>query len=68
MLDPLRQELADAEAALRAHMASWEFAFANGSSAHGATAHPTHWATHPRTEELRARVRDLRARLAEHEL
>jgi hypothetical protein len=29
---------------------------------------PVHWATHTRTEGLTARCRELRARVAEHEL
>jgi hypothetical protein len=68
MLDRLRQDLDHATAELTAHMASWEYAFANGSSCHGATAHPVHWATHERTDTLRRRVRELRAQLAEHDL
>jgi hypothetical protein len=65
VLDRLRAELDDATAELRAHMASWEYAFAMGSSCHGATEHPVHRATRERTERLRARCHDLRARLAE---
>jgi hypothetical protein len=64
-LDRLRAELEDATAELRAHMASWEYAFAMGSSCHGATEHPVHRATRERTELLRARCHGLRARLAE---
>jgi hypothetical protein len=67
MLDRLRAELDKATAELRAHMASWEYAFAMGSSCHGATGHPAHRATREETERLRARCRDLRARLAEFE-
>jgi hypothetical protein len=63
----LRAELAAAEAELRAHMASWEYAFAMGSSRDGASSHPAHRRTHERTEWLVTRCRDLRARLAEHE-
>ena len=68
MIEALRAELAQAEAALTAHMASWEYAFAMGSSRDGATEHPKHAATRARTAELTRRCRDLRARLAEHEL
>jgi hypothetical protein len=67
LLDRLRSELDDANAELRAHMASWEYAFAMGSSCHGSTEHPTHRSTRERTEQLRARCHDLRARLAEFE-
>jgi hypothetical protein len=65
VLDRLRAELETATAELRAHMASWEYAFAMGSSCHGATEHPVHQATRERTESLRARCHDLRARLGE---
>jgi hypothetical protein len=65
MLDRLQAELETATAELRKHMASWEYAFAMGSSCHGATEHPVHRATRERTERLRARCDHLRARLAE---
>jgi hypothetical protein len=48
-------------------MASWEYAFAMGSSRGGGREHPLHWATRARTEELMARCRELRAQLAEYE-
>jgi hypothetical protein len=64
----LRAELADATAELKAHMASWQYAFAMGAGRDGAHNHPIHWETHARTERLVARCRDLRARLAEYEL
>ena len=63
----LSAELATVEAELRRHMASWEYAFAMGSSCHGQGEHPTHWATRAHTEQLLGRCRDLRARLAEHQ-
>jgi hypothetical protein len=68
MLELLKSELAAAEAELRAHMASWEYAFAMGSSRDGATNHPLHRKTHEHTEALTNRCRDLRARLAEHDV
>lgn len=68
MHDGLKDELAAASAELKAHMASWEYAFAMGSTRDGATNHPLHAATHARTEALVGRYRDLRARVAEHEL
>ena len=64
----LEAELADAIAELKAHMASWEYAFAMGGGRDGARHHPVHWETHARTERLVARRRDLRARLAEYGL
>lgn len=64
----LKAELADATAELKAHMSSWEYAFAMGGGRDGARNHPVHWQTHARTERLVARCRDLRARLAEYEL
>jgi sirohydrochlorin ferrochelatase len=68
VVELLKAELAAAEAELRAHMASWEYAFAMGSSRDGATNHPLHRKTRERTEQLVIRCRHLRARLAEHEV
>ena len=67
MRERLETELGQATAELEAHMASWEYAFAMGSSRGGGGEHPLHWATRARTEELMARCRVLRARLAEFE-
>jgi hypothetical protein len=66
--ESLRAELAAATVELKAHMATWEYAFAMGAGSQGAAGHPVHRATHARTERLTARCRDLSARLAEHEL
>jgi hypothetical protein len=68
MQERLKAELAQATAELRAHMATWEYAFAMAGGCHGGSHHPVHWATHARTERLTARCRELRVRLAEHEL
>lgn len=68
MIESLRAELAKATAELKAHMASWEYAFAMAGGCHGGRDHPVHWETRAHTEELKARCRELRARLAEHEL
>jgi hypothetical protein len=68
VIETLKAELAEADAALSTHMASWEYAFAMGASRDGASEHPKHTATRARTVELTTRVKDLRARLAEHEL
>ncbi len=67
-MDLVKSELATVEAELRAHMASWEYAFAMGSSVDGGRDHPKHQQTREHTEQLLIRRRDLRARLAEHEL
>jgi hypothetical protein len=61
----LRAELATVEAELREHMASWDYAFAMGSSRDGGSEHPRHWATRARTDALRRRRAELRARLSE---
>jgi len=53
-------------AELEAHMASWSYAFAMAAGCHGGREHPVHWETHARTDQLEARCRDLRARLAEY--
>jgi len=49
-------------------MASWEYAFAMAGGCHGGRDHPVHWDTHARTDQLTARCRELRARLAEFEV
>jgi hypothetical protein len=66
--DRLRADLVAVEAELERHMASWEYAFAMGAKCHGGGEHPRHWATRAYTEQLLSRSRDLRARLAEHEV
>ena len=65
MTEQLREQLDEATRELKAHMASWEYAFAHGARSND---HPLHTATRARTEALRNRVKDLQARLAEHEL
>ena len=67
-LDHLQAELDQAEADLKAHMASWEYAFAMGGGRDGAGNHPVHQRTRARTAELVRRCRDLKAQLAEHQL
>jgi hypothetical protein len=66
--DRLRAELAAATAELKAHMASWEYAFAMAATPSGGGDHPMHARTRRRTEALSRRCRDLRAQVAEHEL
>jgi hypothetical protein len=64
----LKAQLAQATAELKAHKATWEYAFAMGACCHGGSEHPLHWETRARTEKLTARCRELRARLAEFEV
>ena len=68
MIERLQAELEAATAELKEHMASWAYAFAMGAGNHGGQNHPTHVATRERTDRLRARCRDLRAQLAEHQI
>ncbi len=63
----LEAQLTEATSELRAHMASWEYAFAMGGTRDHSGEHPVHWETRARTDRLEARCRDLRARLAEFE-
>jgi hypothetical protein len=64
----LKAELEAATAELKAHLASWEYAFAMAGGAYGGREHPVHVETRDRTERLEARCRGLRAQLGEHEL
>jgi hypothetical protein len=64
----LREELAAATAELRAHLASWEYAFAMAGGPNGGADHPRLAATRRRTETLRRRVKELEARVAEHDV
>lgn len=66
VIEHLQADLDAATAELKAHMASWAYAFAMGSSHHGGADHPAHLATRARTDALQRRCRDLRAQLAEH--
>lgn len=68
MTERLKAELDEATAELRAHKAGWAYAFAMAGGPNGGREHPVHWETRRRTEQLEARCRELRARLAEHEL
>ena len=45
VIERLQAELDAASADLKAHMASWAYAFAMGSSHHGGAGHPAHVAT-----------------------
>jgi hypothetical protein len=64
MTERLEQQLADTQRELKAHMASWEYAFAYGARPND---HPKHAATRRRTEDLRTRIKDLKALIAEHQ-
>ena len=64
MTEQLKEQLEEAHRALTRHMASWEYAFAHGARSND---HPKHAATRQRTEELRRRIEDLKALIAEHE-
>jgi hypothetical protein len=66
--EQLETELAGATAELRAHMATWEYAFSMAGGCQGGRDHPQHWATQSHTDALNARCRNLRARLLEHKL
>ena len=66
MRETLEAELAEVTAELKAHLATWEYAFAIAAGSHGGRNHPVHRETRARTERLAARCRELSARLAEH--
>jgi hypothetical protein len=60
-----RAELEEATAALREHLASWPYAYAMAGGCHGGAEHPTLRAVRDEVDRLRARRRDLEARIAE---
>ncbi len=66
MREHLELELKRARAELKAHLASWEYAYSMAAGCHGGREHPVHWLTRARTDELHTRCEALRARLAEH--
>ena len=68
MTERLRAEFDAATAELKAHMASWEYAYAMAAGSGGGRDHPTHEQTRRRTAALQRRCAELRAQLAEHEL
>jgi hypothetical protein len=63
MREFVEAQLNEATAQLRAHMATWEYAYAMGSTSHGGGNHPLHRQTRARTERLATRCRELQARL-----
>ena len=68
MTERLKAELEAATEELKAHLASWEYAFAMAGGPNGGADHPRHAATRRRTEALLRRVKDLKARLEEHDV
>ena len=50
------RKLAEAQSALREHLGSWEFAFANAGGCNAGAEHPAHAATREHTARLAARV------------
>ena len=66
MRETLEAELAEATAELKAHLATWEYAFAMAAACEGGHNHPMHQETRARAERITARCRELRARLSEH--
>ncbi|HEX7298045.1 MAG TPA: hypothetical protein VF257_03500 [Solirubrobacteraceae bacterium] len=64
-MEQLQSELDEATQALREHLASWPYAFAMAAGCHGGSEHPALSAVRDENERLRARCRDLRARIAE---
>jgi hypothetical protein len=67
-IENLRRELANAQADLRAHLASWEYAYAMGSTLHDGGNHPLHVATRSRTDNLTMRVKELELLLEEFDI
>ena len=65
VVDQLQAQLDEATAQLRTHLASWPHAFAMAGSWHGGGEHPALRAVREENDLLRARCRDLRARIAE---
>jgi hypothetical protein len=65
-MESLRAQLEEATAALRAHVASWPYAFAMAGGCHGGSEHPALQAVRDEAEALRRRCLDLQARLEEH--
>jgi hypothetical protein len=65
-MQDLREELEAATAALREQLASWPYAFAMAGGSHGGAEHPALCAVRDEVDRMRARCRDLEARIAEH--
>jgi hypothetical protein len=65
VIQDLQAELDDAMAELRAHLASWPGAFAMAAGGNGGPEHPALRDVREENDRLRARCRNLRARIAE---
>jgi hypothetical protein len=65
LMEELRAELEEATTALRAHLASWPYAFAMAGGRHGGAEHPSLRAVRDETDRLHTRCHDLQARIAE---
>ena len=65
MVERIRAELGEASAALRAHKASWPYAFAMAGGCHGGSEHPALRAVREETDRLHTRCLDLKALVAE---
>ena len=65
-MEDLRAELETATAALREHLASWQYAYAMAGGCHGGAEHPALCAVRDEVDRLRTRCGDLQARIAEH--
>jgi hypothetical protein len=65
VIQDLQSELDDAMAELRAHLASWPEAFAMAAGGNGGPEHPALRDVREENDRLRARCRNLRARIAE---
>jgi hypothetical protein len=64
-MERLRAELQEVTVALRAHLASWPYAFAMAGGGDGGSEHPALRVVRDETARLHARCRALEARLAE---
>jgi hypothetical protein len=64
-MDELEAQLEHAMGELRRHLASWPYAFAMAGSCNGGRDHPALREVREENDRLRARCRDLRARIAE---
>ena len=58
-MEDLRAELETATAALREHLASWQYAYAMAGGCHGGAEHPALCAVRDEVDRLRTRCGDL---------
>jgi hypothetical protein len=64
-MEDLHAQYEQASSELRVHLASWDYAFAMAGGCHGGAEHPRLRAVREEADRLRARCRNLKARLAE---